>query len=84
VKVILALVVGYVVGAKTGGKELDELRRSVKALGGSDELADVVSAARIQLARALREVAEIVGGARPVPDTSADLVEQVRHLVGQD
>ena len=40
--ILVALVVGYVIGAKTGGKDLDRLGRSLKALCGTDEFADVV------------------------------------------
>ena len=41
--------VGYVVGARTGGKDLDRLGRSLKALYGTDEFTDVVVAARAQV-----------------------------------
>ena len=43
-KIVLALAVGYVVGAKTGGKDLDQLGGSLKALCETDEFADVVAA----------------------------------------
>lgn len=82
--VLLALVAGYVVGAKTGGKEMDQLGRSLKALCDTDEFADVVSAARAQVGTTLREVASIIDGGHQVPETDGDLVGRVRHLVGRD
>ena len=80
--VLVALAVGYVVGAKTGGKDLDQLGRSVKALCQTDEFAQVVSAARAHVAGTLRELASMVDGGHPVPK-SGDLVAHVRRLVGE-
>jgi uncharacterized protein YuzB (UPF0349 family) len=81
---LLALVVGYVVGAKTGSKDLDQLGRSLKALCETDEFADVVSAARSHAGATLRELASIVDGERRMAESSEDLVARVRHLVGRD
>jgi hypothetical protein len=82
--VFVALAVGYVVGAKTGGKDLDRLSRSLKALCETDEFADVVIAARSQLGSTLRELASVVDGEHRLPDTTGDLVAKVRHIVGHD
>ncbi len=83
--VFLAMAVGYVVGAKTGGKDLDQLGRSLKSLCETDEFADVVSAARTQIGTTLRELAGIVDGEHQAPDAAGgDLVAKVRHLVGQE
>jgi hypothetical protein len=84
VKTFLALAIGYAVGAKTGGKDLDRLGRSLKALCETDEFADVVAAARIQLGTTLREVAGIIDGEQSVPDLDIDLVSRVRNLVSHD
>ena len=84
-KVFMGLVVGYLIGARSGGKDLDELNRSVKALADTDEFADVVTAARAQLGHTLRELAAIVdgnNGDRP-DDPSLDLVDRVRHIVSR-
>ena len=81
--VFMAMAVGYLLGAKTGGEDLDKLGRSVKALCQTDEFSEVVSATRTQVATTLRELASIVDGEQPLPD-SADLVAQVRRLVGDD
>jgi hypothetical protein len=79
--VLVALAVGYVVGAKTGGKELDRLGQSVKALCETDEFAEVVLAARAHIAGTLRDLASMADGRRPAPETG-DLVARVRRLVG--
>jgi len=82
--IVVALAVGYVIGAKTGGKDLDQLGRSLKALCDTDEFADVITAARAQVGMTLRELATIVDGGQKLPDVGGDLVARVRHLVGQD
>ena len=62
---VSALAVGYLVGAKTGGKDLDQLSRSLKALCETDEFADVIAAARAQVGSTLRELASVIAGERP-------------------
>jgi hypothetical protein len=84
VKIALALAAGYLLGAKTGGKDLDQLTESLKALCETDEFADVVAAARSQLGTTLRELASIIDGGRGVTEASGDLVAKVRHLVGHE
>ncbi len=81
--VFVAMAVGYLLGAKTGGEDLDQLGRSVKTLCQTDEFSDVVSATRAQVATTLRELASMVDGELPLPD-GVDLVAQVRRLVGED
>ena len=49
----VALFVGYVIGARTGSKELDQLVDSLRALRETDEFAAVLSAARAHLAHTL-------------------------------
>lgn len=83
-KALVALAVGYAVGAKSRGAELDQLRRSMRALFGTDEFGEVVTATRAQVASSLREVASVIDGARGLPDGDGDLVARVRHLVGRD
>lgn len=83
-RIVVALAVGYLVGARTGGKDLDQLSESLKALCETDEFADVMSAARSQMGSTLRELAAIVDGDRKLPEVNGDLVAKVRHLVGHD
>ena len=78
----VVLAVGYVIGAKTRGQDLDRLTKSLKTLCATDEFADVVSAARSQLGNTLRDLADIVDGHQSLPDSGDDIVAKVRHLVG--
>ena len=80
----VALFVGYVIGARAGSKELDQLVESWRALRDTDEFAAVASAARSHLAHTLRELANLVDGGGHVPVETADLVDRVRHLVGRE
>jgi hypothetical protein len=80
--VLVALAIGYVLGAKTGAKEIEQMKSSVTALLGTDEFADVVSAARSHLGSSLREFASVLDGDQRVQDSGGDLVARVRTLVG--
>ncbi len=80
-KVLTALVLGYLFGAKTAGKDLDQLGKSLKTLCETDEFADVVMAARSHIGHTLRELASMVDGDEQQGGISGDLVAQVRHLV---
>jgi hypothetical protein len=84
VKMLVALAAGYLLGAKTGGKDLDQLGRSLKALSETEEFGDVVSAARTHVGSTLRELAAIIDGDHPIPDLGGDLVARVRNLVGHN
>ena len=77
--VLVALAVGYVIGARTGSKDLDQVAKALKALSASEEFADVVSAVRSHLGHTLRELAGMVEGA-PHEIETGDLVERVRQL----
>ncbi len=83
---LCALALGYFLGAKTAGPELDQLMSSLRALAESDEFADVVSAARAHLAQGLHEAAAMLDSApSPVGGTqNGDLVDRVRHLFGTE
>jgi|HubBroStandDraft_1064217.scaffolds.fasta_scaffold839169_2 hypothetical protein len=80
-KVVLALAAGYLFGAKTGGKDLDQLGRSLKALCETDEFSDVVVATRAHLASSLRDLASMVDGGERISAIGGDLVARVRSLV---
>jgi hypothetical protein len=83
VNLLAALAVGYVAGAKTGGKNFDALSRSLKAWRQTDEFAEVISAARAQVAAMLRTTASLVEGEPARPRATGDLVARVRYLVGE-
>jgi hypothetical protein len=77
--VFVALAVGYVIGARTGSKDLDQVTQALKALSASEEFADVVAAVRSHVSHTLREVAGMIEG-KPSELETGDLVERVRHL----
>ena len=80
----VALLVGYVIGAKAGSKDLDEVVGALKRLGGTQEFADVVTATRSHLGHTLRELASVVDSPGAATEEASDLVERVRHLFAGD
>ena len=80
----LALLAGYVIGAKAGSKDLDQVVGSLKRLGQSEEFADVVSAVRSHLGHTMRELATVVDGTGELPEETGDLVDRVRHLFAHE
>jgi hypothetical protein len=78
--VFVALAVGYVIGARTGSKDLDQVTQALKALSASEEFADVVSAVRSHVGHTLRELAGMIEGTADEMEAS-DLVDRVRHLI---
>ncbi len=82
--VLIALAVGYVLGAKTAGREFEQLNQSLAALFGTDEFGEVVASARAQVGGTLRELASMVEGSQAGFGANHDIVERVRGLVGDD
>ncbi len=80
----VALVVGYVIGAQAGSKDLDQVVRSLKALRETEEFGDVVSAVRSHVGHTLRELATMVDGEGEPATENGDLVDKVRHLFARD
>ena len=84
----IAMIVGYVIGARAGGKDLDQLAQSVRALRETDEFGDVVAAARSHVGHTLRELASVVDGRGGGPEhglgpdgrTDGDLVDRVHNI----
>jgi hypothetical protein len=81
--IFVGLAIGYVVGARAGSKDLDQVARTLKALSASEEFADVVSAVRTHVGHTLRELAGMIEGA-PAETETGDLVDRVRHLFARD
>ena len=80
----MALVVGYVIGAKAGSKDLDQVVGSLRRLSESEEFADVMSAVRTHLGHTMRELAAVVDGTGELPEETGDLVDRVRHLFARE
>jgi hypothetical protein len=79
-----ALVIGYVIGARAGSGNLDEVRDAFAALRRSEELTDLASAVRTHASHTLRALAGMVepgdGGESGFEIESADLVDEVKHM----
>ena len=82
-KVLLALAAGYVLGARAGKREFDDLVTALQALRSSEEMNDLVAAFRSHASHTLRELADVLDGNRELDLSTDDLVERVRELVGR-
>jgi hypothetical protein len=85
---LVAFAAGYVLGARSGREELEEVIAAFRAVIGSEEVADLVAAARLHLGHTLRELAGVVDGrggpgdeGPEGPASGDELVERVRRLV---
>jgi hypothetical protein len=80
----IALVVGYVMGAKAGSRDLDQVTSSLKRLAQSEEFADVVIAVRSHVGYTLRELGRMVDDPQELTEETGDLVDRVRHLFAHE
>jgi hypothetical protein len=82
---LIAFAAGFVVGARTGKKEFEDLTTSLRALRDSQEFADVVAAARAHMSHGLRELASVLDGAASASaGDSEDVVTRVKVLFGRE
>lgn len=80
--VLLAWAMGYVVGARSGVHDFDDVVRAFKELRESDEARDLWSVVRSHLAHALRSAAEMLEEADPPGvEMANDLVERVKLMI---
>jgi uncharacterized protein involved in exopolysaccharide biosynthesis len=79
-KVLLALVTGYFVGANAGSRDYDQLVESVRAIRDSEEFHDFITALRAHASQTLRELADMLERTGPESMTPTDLVERVKAL----
>lgn len=83
--VLLAWAVGYVIGARAGSAEFDDVVRALQELLDSEEMRGLWSALRVHLAHVLRSTADLLEREEiPSPGAASDLVERVRLLMGRD
>jgi hypothetical protein len=82
-KVLIALVGGYLIGARAGSRDFDQLTKSFRALYESEEFDDLVTALRTHAGHTLRELADVVDHGSDLLPTH-DLVERVRQLASRD
>jgi hypothetical protein len=87
-KLLAVLAVGYVLGARTAGDDLDDVWQSLRAIRDSEEFHDLLTSARSHASHTLRELAAMVDRDPLGSDSDSelalthDLVERVRHLAG--
>jgi len=80
--VLLAFLVGYVIGARAGAQDFDDVVRAVEELRDSEEVRDLLKVLRSHAAHTLRSTAELLeNGASPDSDLASDLVDRVRLLM---
>jgi hypothetical protein len=77
----VAMVIGWIIGTRSGRKDLDRIARSLKALYATDEFGEVVTAVRAQIAEGLRSAATMIDEPRGDAESGSDLVAHVRNLV---
>jgi hypothetical protein len=78
--VLLAWVVGYVVGAKGGSEDFDDVVQAVKELRDSDEVRQLLSVVGSHIAHVLHSTAQVLEQV-PTSQPTSDLVDRVRLLV---
>ncbi len=76
----VALMVGYVIGAKAGSKDLDQVVSSLRRLAESEEFSDVLSAVRSHVGHTMRELGTMLDSPGELTEETGDLVDRVRHL----
>jgi hypothetical protein len=82
-KVLMALVGGYLIGARAGSRDFDQLTKSFRAVVESEEFDDLVRAVRTHAGHTLRELADVLDSGGDLLPTH-DLVERVRQLAARD
>lgn len=78
--ILLAWFVGYVVGAKGGTQDFDDVVKAINELRDSDEIRQLWSVLRSHFGKALRSAADMleeVAGPQP----AGDLVDRVRLMI---
>ncbi|GAC1315948.1 MAG: hypothetical protein NVSMB12_12260 [Acidimicrobiales bacterium] len=83
--ILLAFAVGYVVGARAGAQDFDDVVRAVEELRHSEEVRDLWAVLRTHAAHTLRTTADMLeSGRTPGADVATDLVDRVRLLMRRD
>jgi hypothetical protein len=83
VGIVLAFVVGYVVGANAGNEGYQEVLDSLRAVRGSDEFKGLVRAIRSHTSATLRQLGDLIDEDSAESLDAARLLDRVRTLVGR-
>ena len=81
---LLAFAVGYVVGARAGSDDFDEVVQALQSIRESEEFHDLLRVLRSHAGHTLRGLADVVDGTKPSSINTQDLVERVKRLVGNE
>ena len=88
--ILFAFAAGYVLGARAGSQDFDDVVEALQAIRQSDEFNDLVKSLRSHAAHTLRELATMLdkasgeGGTGFSSMTTQDLVDRVKSLVDRD
>jgi hypothetical protein len=77
----LAFAVGYVIGARAGSQDFDDVVQAVHEIRQSEEFGGFVTALRSHLSHTLRDVANVIDEAQAEKVNAQDLVDQVKQLI---
>jgi hypothetical protein len=83
--ILFAWAVGYVVGARSGVRDFDDVVQAVKEVRDSEEVRDLLAVLRSHAAHILHSTAQFLEQAPapdPNPDGQNDLLDRVRRLMG--
>jgi hypothetical protein len=83
VGIVLAFVVGYVVGANAGNEGYQEVVDSLRAVHRSEEFKSLVSAIRSHTGATLRQLGDLIAEDSDESLDTARLLDRVRTLVGR-
>jgi hypothetical protein len=81
---LLAFAAGYVIGARAGNDDFDEIVQAFQSIRESEEFHDLLRVLRSHVGHTLRGLADVVDGTKPVSVDPQDLVDRVRRLVSTD
>jgi hypothetical protein len=81
VGVLLAFAVGYVIGARAGSQDFDDVVKAVNEIRQSEEFNGFLSALRSHVSHTLRDVANVIDETRVESVNSQDLVDHVKQLI---
>jgi hypothetical protein len=88
--ILFAFAAGYVLGARAGSEDFDDVVEALQAIRQSDEFNDLLKSLRSHAAHTLRELATLLdksgveGGTGLSSMTTQDLVDRVKSLVGRE
>jgi hypothetical protein len=79
-QILLSFLIGYVVGAKAGGDQFDEVVESAKAVAESEEFRSLLMTLRAHASATLHALGDLLDEA-PAEATGDTVVVRVRHMM---